>query len=834
MPPKYIPGVGPSNASLVLCGEAPGYHEDLNGYPFAGPTGKITDKCLELAGTSRAQVYLTNVIKHRPPNNDVELLHLLGKRLDDYTPQLWEELNAIRPNCVIALGNVALKALTGFTGIEKYRGSILQSLNGKFKVVPSIHPASLMHKEEEGRASSWKDLTYIQWDFNRAVVQSKTRDYSPPIRNLTIAKSALHLHRFLDYNASKHFVSVDIETFQTIPICVGLAFNSKEAISVPLFHRLSSSNELGMTRRDQIECWRLTSQLLANPNVGKIGQNFKFDQLQLSLCRDLTQPFGMPVYGFFFDTMLAFKTLYCELPASLQFQTSVLTEEPYYKEEGKGYNPKKDKLDRLLLYNAKDAVVTYECFEREMEELHERGLERHFFEEVMPLHPFYSRMETRGIKRDDFRHAFLSEKYELEEREKQEELDLIVTELTDGRMTSLNVFSNGVKGQVGQFLYNQLEIKARKGADEKTLEAIIRNEKKLNASSRDAIERVLDLRKIRKVRGTYVDVSPHPDGRLRTGCRIMLETGRTSTSVLKPPVTTRSMGLAFQTITKHGDVGTDLRSMFVPDPGYVLVEPDLSQAEARVVAVLARDEKLLKMFEFGVDVHCVTQNWIKRVMDDKLLNQFFSEPFDIECKKLAKEINKTLKSLISDEERQQGKKFRHAGHYDMGPIEASRQIGLAQGIVKKILDMFHFTNQNIKKVFHAGIIEALNTNNRKLKNPFGRERQFLNHWGPELFKEAYAQIPQSTVSDQTKRAMIRIERELGRSVIEFLSESHDSFLAQVRVSDLARCAPVIRKHLEDPIDFRTCTLSRDVRLVIPCSIKVSTTNWEEVKDYELS
>jgi len=105
----------------------------------------------------------------------------------------------------------------------------------------------------------------------------------------------------------------------------------------------------------------------------------------------------------------------------------------------------------------------------------------------------------------------------------------------------------------------------------------------------------------------------------------------------------------------------------------VFIEPDLSQAESRVVAVLARDEKLLKMFTYGVDIHRVTASWIAG-LSVSLLEQFFREPNEGECKALAKKINEEMKFCTTEEKRQEGKKFRHAGHYDMGKHEASVQI----------------------------------------------------------------------------------------------------------------------------------------------------------------
>lgn len=812
----YVGGDGSSSAKLVVCGEAPGAEEERNGLPFVGQSGQMVRAMIKEAGIHPEEVYYTNVVKHRPPDNDIHRLKEYGKRIEDYDAQLWEEIYAIKPNAILAFGGTALNALTGETGIEKWRGSILQSRHGFPKVISTIHPAAILHKESDGKMRSWKDKTFIQWDVNRAVYQSKFQELIVPKRNILICKNSLDLYRFL--NSATKYGSVDIETFRTIPQCVGIAFNRYEAMSVPLFNIMSARNPNGIGRSDMLQIWKMLAEYLCDPNFAKIGQNFKFDEGLLDVCYNRTLPFGMKVRGFHFDTQLGFRTLYPELPAKLQFISSVLTEMPYYKDEGKEYNPKKDKLDRWLIYNGKDAVVTYECFENELKELQEAGLEDFFFNRVMPLHPFYSRIEGRGILRDVQVQKELDRKYQDHQKRLEEEL----LELTGGIV--VNVMSNGQRGQVAALLFGVLKIPVRKGTDEETLNALLRNVVK-DSKKKRIIEVILELRKVRKTRGTYINAKSHPDGRLRTGYRIVLETGRTSTSVLKAPVTTEPMGMAFQTITKHGDVGSDLRSMFIPDPGYVFLEPDLSQAESRVVALLARDERALKLFKYGVDIHRVTYSWIaERAIE--FFDLFLLENNDALCKEMAKQINKALKDRTEDWERQMGKKFRHAGERDMHKKRASEMTGLSEWRAGKILEKFHLTNSGIRDVYFKEIRECLQENNRILRSPFGRQRQFLNKWGEDLFREAYSELPQNVVSDQVKYAAQRTEKRIPAMMI--LQESHDSYLCQVPIGIVDRCLPIIKEELEQPIDFSKCSLPRG-ELIIPCEIGFSTLNWEKME-----
>lgn len=823
---NYVGGEGPSTARLVAVGEAPGADEDRTGRPFSGPSGMMVDNLLKTAGTYRQAVYVTNVCKIRPPGNRIKDLPLLGKSLDDFIPQLHEEIRQINPNCILAFGNTALQALTGRKGIEKYRGSILSSSFGNYKVVPTLHPASILHGEMDGKMKSWKDLTYIQWDVNRAVKQSKFPEICLPQRQLMVCRNSQQLYRFLKQYEDRDLVSVDIETYRTVPICIGFAFNKDSAISIPLTNHPEPS---GMSYEELADCFHQVCEVMANENIRKIGQNFKFDEHLLHTCIDGTCDFGIHTRAFYFDTLLAFRVLYPELNGSLQFSTSVMTEEPYYKDEGREYNPLKDRLDRLLLYNAKDAAVTYEVYEKCLEELTQRGLVDFFFRIQMPLHRFYSNIESRGILRDNNAKEILKEKYEEKRLMLQGELNDLTKEYID---RPLNVASNGKNGDMPFLVFGCMKCPPRKGTDEVSLDSLRRNGSVKDPKKLRILELIAEIRKVRKTIGTYIDSETDYRGRLLTQYRIILETGRTSTSILKPPVATKQLGLAFQTITKHGDIGSDLRRMFIPDPGYVFIEPDLSGAEARVVALLAKDDRLIKAFKYDIDVHRLTYSWIKELALD--LDEFWNAP-EGECSKvIAAKINGGLKARIDQEERQLGKVFRHAGNYAMEKRTASETAGCSEWRAAQILEKFHKTNPNIKEVFHKEIISTLKWNNRTLISPNGRQRLFLNKWGDELFKEAYAQIPQSTVSDQTKKAAQIFEARCPEAMI--LAESHDSFLTQVPIAlgeqypmrHIDKAIEVMKEEMESPIDFRNCSLSRGT-LVIPCEIKWSESNWEEMK-----
>lgn len=484
----YIGGQGAPNAKLMLVGEAPGRFEEQKGYPFAGPTGQMVDKLIQQAGLLRSELYLTNVVKIRPPDNKLHRLEELGKSVSDFTPQLWEEIHAIKPNCILAIGNLSLKVLTGQTGIKKWRGSILPSLDGLPKVVPTIHPASILHGEEGdgGAMMSWKDLTYIGLDFKRAAIESKTKELVLPDRLLRIARSELDLYQFLDRHKGLDKVSADIESPSTIPLCISLAFNAHEALCIPL------RSALDVTPRDLVEMHKMLREFFGDVKPKIIGQNFKFDQWKL---RRITK---LPCLDPWFDTMAAFHVVYPELPKKLQFITSILTREPYYKDEYQEFDPKKHSLERIFTYCDKDACTTFECYEVLYKEMEELGYLDFFFNHIMPMHRLYYEMDQVGLLRDDKKQKQLLEKYEGIDKDQQTELDSLV-----GREINVNSSTK----QVPLLLFHELKIPIRKGVDEETLISLLNNVVK-DPTKRRIIELILSLRKVKKTISTYIKAKP--------------------------------------------------------------------------------------------------------------------------------------------------------------------------------------------------------------------------------------------------------------------------------------------------------------------------------------
>jgi len=136
---RVVFGVGDPDADLMLVGEAPGFHEDQQGEPFVGAAGKLLDRLLGEIGRTRAQVYIANVLKCRPPNNRDPL----PGEIDACAEYLRRQLVLIDPKVVLTLGNFATRLLLKRdVGISRLRGQVYPWWNRY--LVPTLHPAAVL------------------------------------------------------------------------------------------------------------------------------------------------------------------------------------------------------------------------------------------------------------------------------------------------------------------------------------------------------------------------------------------------------------------------------------------------------------------------------------------------------------------------------------------------------------------------------------------------------------------------------------------------------------------------------------------------------------------
>lgn len=164
---QAVPGVGPSTAKIFFLGEGPGYYEDKSGQPFVGAAGKFLDELLGLAGLRREDVFITNVVKCRPPNNrDPEDNEIAACR--DWLDQ---QIDEIQPRLIVTLGRYSMSRYFPGASISRIHGQVQEV--GSFSVMPMFHPAAALHQ------ARYRSL--IEEDFRRlpAIVAGVTPSAAP-------------------------------------------------------------------------------------------------------------------------------------------------------------------------------------------------------------------------------------------------------------------------------------------------------------------------------------------------------------------------------------------------------------------------------------------------------------------------------------------------------------------------------------------------------------------------------------------------------------------------------------------------------------------------------
>jgi len=159
-----VPGEGSLNAKIMFIGEAPGRMEDLEGRPFVGAAGKLLTELLNSIGLRRDEVYITNLVKCRPPQNRDPL----PDEIDACSPYLDRQIRLIMPKLIVTLGRHSTKHILSkcgvkVTSITKVRGKIflIKVDDVLIKVIPTYHPAAALYNP--------RMRTFLEEDFKRVI-----------------------------------------------------------------------------------------------------------------------------------------------------------------------------------------------------------------------------------------------------------------------------------------------------------------------------------------------------------------------------------------------------------------------------------------------------------------------------------------------------------------------------------------------------------------------------------------------------------------------------------------------------------------------------------------
>ena len=740
-----VNGLGNKSAKIILVGEAPERMEEVERKPFVGGSGRILDVMLKQAGIIRDECYITYVAKIRPRDDNFKEFYqgsLPSPELLAYYEELYNEIKEIKPYVVIALGNESMKALTGNDKITLWRGSILWNEELNCKIVPTIHPKTVMHKFEFA--------PLVVFDLKKAKTESFFPAYTVPTPNLDVMETVEEVRRELQAMATAPMLSFDIETNGKNLTAVGFAVDPKRAISVVL-------DKLDI--QGKVDAFYAIKELLESP-IPKIAQNAQFDITFLATM-------GIGVKNLYLDTMCAHQCIYLELPMALSVLTSLYTPYGYYKHWVK---------EDLGRYNAMDALVTYICAQEILIELKETNNFDFYYAYVHPQIITLGEMQLRGVD------------VNLQVRSKARTETIEAIAKTEAELYKIAGYVFNVKStkDVPQYLYGHLNLPKvfKHGTNRITADgdAIKRLQKKYPNRGLDLI---LKIRGLYKLLGTYLEVELDVDHRIRCSYKI----GGTETGRLSSSKSLFGTGTNLQNIP-HGVC----RRMIIPDSGKVFIDADLSQAEARIVAYLSNDVNLIKAFTSGVDVH------------KKIASMLFAVPFED----------------VSSNQREKAKRCVHGLNYGMGVNVFAKTSDLGT-LEAKVLRNAYFELFSGILTWQKEIVRELGRT-RTLITPLGRKRYFYGRWSEQLFKEAYAYLPQSTIGDLLNLIMVRLNRMFKYLHLDsqIMLQVHDNVVIQCLPKDVDKVVSLCKQ-------VNTTTFGK--LGIIPMGFEVGH-NWEDLSPWK--
>lgn len=783
-----IQPTGPLPARIMIVGEAPSEEDARKGFPFAGYSGTELTKMLAEANIQRGQCFVTTVVRTPPPGGMID--SFIAQRKSDISPQhgifrdkyclppvfegtqiLQREIELCRPNVIIALGNLAMWALTGKWGITSWRGSTLQTdlqlpLDYKPKVIPAYSPAMVM------RQWQWRPIAVM--DFQRAFRASLSREYVKPKRNFVVRPTFDEAISVLNQLCSAVVsgpvkLSIDIETRAGHIACIGLGWSKSDAICIPL-----------MCVEDKEGYWKLEQEaalmyqlyfLLTHENCHGIGQNFIYDAQyfyrHLMFLPRLAR-----------DTMLAHHACFSNMQKGLDFLSSMYCEDHvYWKDDGKTWDEKTGE-DQLWIYNCEDCVRTFEIDIGEQETVDKLGLRQvHDFQQSLydpVLRTMNKGIRVNGSKRQSFALELMDE---IAKRQAW---------INDVLGHELNIRSSPQMKDLFYGAFAQRPILNRKtgsvSCDDEALGKIAAREPLL----RPLVKKIQELRSLGVFLSTFVQAPLDIDGRMRCSFNIAgTETYRFSSST-----NAFGTGLNLQNIPKGG--GTDeldlpnIRSLFIPDPGYTFFDIDLSSADLRIVVWEADEPELKAMLREGLDPYT------------EIAKEFYHDP----------SITK------KDPRRQTFKSFAHGTNY----------LGTAKGLAERLglpvkqaeqTQRWYFERFPRIKRWQDDLKDQV-VKRRMVQNVFGHRCYFFDRIEGTIFNQAAAWIPQSTVACLINHAYVAIDRDLPE--VDILLQVHDSLAGQFpsHLGDRIINAIVAKAEIALPYSDP---------LVIPVGVKTSTESW---------
>ena len=547
---------GPHPHAMVI-GEAPGANEERQGVAFTGESGQLLRQTLKTYGLEN--VYITNAVQCRPPDNKTP------KITEIRACQKWvlREIDAIKPQFILLLGNVPCVSLLGLKGITELRGKPVK--RDGITYFPAFHPAYILRNPDMKPIFVNDIRMFADIVYNR---DTETQCIRP-----IIVQTAKDFERAIRAIQKSEWTAFDIETSGLFPWApdayvssIGIA-TAKHEYVFPLQHTGTSLYNLKRAQRMRV---RRLARILSQTKV--IAHNGKFDSLFLRVLFDV----NIPIH---FDTMLAHYNLDENTRHGLDYLSAVFLNASGYDVPLRIKHGLGDINDHAL-YLAKDIRYTFSLFELFRPQLEKDLMTKQLFEKLtMRFHELYQEIEFNGcyVRPDTLEET---DKYWSSEKEKYAQ-----------KLKKWGDINWNSPPQIRQLLFDDLGIKPldkTDGGDWSTSESVLLRIK--HPIGRD----ILGWRGAEKQLNTFVsalDQRRDPRGFIHPNFLIHgTVTGRPS---CKSP--------NLQQIPRDPRIRSIIDAP--PQDDWVLVQFDISQAEMRIAAEMSKCPNLAAAFRQGKDVH---------------------------------------------------------------------------------------------------------------------------------------------------------------------------------------------------------------------------------------
>jgi len=796
---------GPTNAKLLIAIDCVS-PRDL--YSNTILSDREFDKMLSEAGGMRSSCFVTALIREQCYGQNFDAQVAASKKaitprhvplhnrmvlpcVVDGLRALERDIDLVKPDVVLAVGNGALFSLTGKWGIKSWRSSLLEytSPGGhKCIVVPTYSPSYIY--------GVWKDRNICIHDIRKAWNLAHAEDrIQSPAYNFIIEPSfsqTVNTLRMLLARADARTLKLapDVETRGGHLACTGLAWSALDAICIP--HLRAVHPEMSNWQQ-RINYWNeaeeafivhLLYRLLTHPNVECVGQNFLYDAQYFHRWFHFIPRFKR-------DTMIAQHSIFSSMQKGLDFLSSMWTKHHiYWKDESKNWDPKLGER-QLWIYNCKDCCVTYEVDENQQKFIDAftdttwpKLREVHDFQQSL-FYPVLDTMNT-GLRVDNSTKGILS-------AELQSAIDERNAWLTEVLGYELNIKS---PVQMQDLFYRQLDqkkiIKRGTGSptcDDAALEKLADREPLLIPICKT----IRELRSLGVFRSTFLEAPIDTDERMRCSFNITgTETFRFSSSE-----NAFGSGMNLQNVPS-GDEGQGLpnvRKLFIADEGMEYFDIDLDSADVRIVVKESGCVKMQQWFDEGKKPYVeVAKEYFQ---DDSITKEHDAyKAFKIIC---------------------------HGTNYGGGASEISSRMpksakvaGLDETRISQIQKWYLEEQFPEIKEWQARV-EASVRQFRYVENIFGYRIWFFDRMEGTIFKQAIASIPQSTVACLINRGYRNIYEH--EKWIRVLLQVHDSLAGQYPIARRDEALKKILDHCSIELPYSSGPL------VIPVGIKTSPVSW---------